>query len=107
MIQPHPDNVQVDKSHDELKRLRQLAKILDSAVSIPGTKLRIGIDSIAGLVPVVGDGLTAIASAYIVHRAKKLCARKSTLTKMSGNIALDLLLGSVPLVGDLFDAGFS
>lgn len=97
---------QANEAGRELKRLQRLAKILDSAVAIPGTKFRFGLDSVTGLVPVVGDGVTAVASGYLVHRARKLGVRKRTLTKMYRNVALDLLLGAVPLIGDLFDVGF-
>lgn len=94
------------EKRQELKRLRRLAKLLDEAVGIPGTKLRVGLDSLVGLVPLAGDGLTAVTSGYIIHRAKKLGVRKRTLTKMYRNVALDMLIGIVPLVGDVLDVGF-
>lgn len=106
MIQQTPKVSLAREQRHELRRLRRFARLMDTAIRIPGTKIRIGLDSIAGLVPLVGDGLTAIASAYIIHRAAKLGARKRTLAKMYRNVAVDMFIGCVPLVGDLFDVSF-
>ena len=79
---------------------------MDSAFRIPLTRRRIGLDSLIGLVPGIGDAATATVSAIIVREAIRLGVRKRTTIKMLTNIVVDLLLGSVPLVGDLFDAAF-
>lgn len=87
-------------------RIRTLARMLDSAVAIPGTKIRVGADSILGLIPVVGDLGGAALSGYIVLTSARLGAPPSTLVRMLINIAIDTVLGSVPVLGDMFDVGW-
>ena len=86
-----------------LKRLRQLARILDKAIVIPGTQVSIGLDPFIGLLPGVGDFLGVLMSSYIVLEAARLGAPRSTLGRMVFNIAIDGLAGTVPLIGDFFD----
>ena len=73
---------------------------------VPGTQYRFGIDAIIGLVPGIGDAIGAIFSTYIVFQAARLGASRATLARMLGNVALDTIVGEVPLLGDLFDAGW-
>jgi Domain of unknown function (DUF4112) len=87
-------------------RIRTLARMLDSAVAIPGTKIRVGADSILGLIPVVGDLGGAALSGYIVLTSARLGAPPSTLLRMLINIAIDTVVGSVPVLGDMFDVGW-
>jgi len=87
-------------------RIRSLARMLDSAFAIPGTKIRVGADPILGLVPVVGDLAGAALSGYIVLASARLGAPPSTLVRMLINIAIDTLVGSVPVLGDMFDVGW-
>ena len=87
-------------------RIRTLARMLDSAVAIPGTKIRVGADSILGLIPVVGDLGGAALSGYIVLTSARLGAPPSTLLRMLINIAIDTIVGSVPVLGDMFDVGW-
>jgi Domain of unknown function (DUF4112) len=84
-------------------RIRTLARMLDSAIAIPGTKIRVGADSILGLIPVVGDLGGAALSGYIVLTSARLGAPPSTLLRMLINIAIDTIVGSVPVLGDMFD----
>jgi len=88
------------------RRLLALAQLMDNAFEIPGLKLRIGLDSIIGLIPAAGDAIGAAVSLYIVWEAAKLGATKKQLGIMVGNIALDTLVGSVPGLGDVFDIAF-
>ena len=94
------------KEQDQTERLARLADWMDSRFRIPGTRIRFGLDSIVGLVPGVGDGLSLIPAAYIVGQAARLGVSKTVLARMVANIVLDSLLGSIPLIGDLFDVGF-
>jgi len=87
-------------------RIRTLARMLDSAVVIPGTTIRVGADSILGLIPVVGDLGGAALSGYIVLTSARLGAPASTLFRMLINIAIDTVVGSVPVLGDMFDVGW-
>ncbi len=86
-----------------LKRLRQLSRLLDKAIVIPGTGVGIGLDPILGLIPVGGDFLGVMLSAYIVLESARLGVPKRTLGKMVFNIIIDSFVGAVPVLGDLFD----
>ena len=86
--------------------IRVLARMLDSAVRIPGTEIMIGADSILGLVPVVGDIAGAALSGYIVVASARLGAPGSTLARMLINLGIDTVVGSVPVLGDMFDVGW-
>ena len=89
-----------------LNDLRALASGLDDAFSIPGTGIRFGWDSIIGLAPGAGDVVTALLAAYIVAEAAKLGVPKRTLLRMAANVGVDLGIGAIPLLGDLFDLAF-
>lgn len=86
---------------------RRLARLLDSAIQIPGTNIRIGLDPILGLLlPELGDALTATLSLTLLAVAFRQRVPKVVVGRMLVNIALDAILGAIPLVGDLFDFGF-
>ena len=89
-----------------LKRIRKIAKLLDTAIGIPGTKIRFGLEPILGLIPGGGDLITALISAYSIYLASSFGLEKSEIFKMIRNVAIDTAVGSVPIVGDLFDAYF-
>ncbi|QFT59788.1 hypothetical protein FIU94_13220 [Sulfitobacter sp. THAF37] len=91
---------------DELARLRRLATRMDTAFRIPGTGIRFGWDAIIGLLPGVGDTLALAPSAYIIHKSHRLGAPKHLLARMMLNSGIDLVVGSVPLIGDIFDVGW-
>jgi hypothetical protein len=91
---------------DKLRRIRKIAKLLDTAIGIPGTKFRIGLDPILGLIPGGGDLVGAAISAYMIYLASSFGLEKSKISKMIQNIALETTVGFVPIVGDLFDAYF-
>lgn len=86
-----------------LQRLRKLSRLLDNAITIPGTKFRIGLDPIIGLLPGAGDFVGLALSAYIVLEAARLGLPRGTLGKMVFNILLESVVGAVPVVGDFFD----
>jgi hypothetical protein len=88
---------------ESLNRLRGIARLLDARFGIPGTPLRFGLDSLLGLVPGLGDAATALVSLYVMAEARRLGVRPATLIRMGWNVALDLGLGAVPVVGDIFD----
>lgn len=89
-----------------LARARVLARALDSAIGIPGTKFRFGLDPIIGLVPGLGDLAGAALSGYIVLVGIQLGASRAVVMRMLANVAIDTAVGSVPVFGDLFDAGW-
>jgi hypothetical protein len=90
----------------EIERLRSLTRLLDSAFQIPGTRYRIGLDAVVGVVPGIGDVIGALFSAFIVYQSARMGVSTATLVRMMGNVALDTIVGEVPLLGDLFDAGW-
>jgi hypothetical protein len=86
---------------------RQLSKLLDSAIRIPGTDLRIGLDPILGaLLPELGDALTAVLSLSLLAVAYRERVPKLVLWRMLINVALDAIFGAIPLLGDVFDFAF-
>ncbi|MGF9562132.1 DUF4112 domain-containing protein [Neorhizobium sp. JUb45] len=96
-------------SIERLRRLRRLsgiARLMDTAIRIPGTGIRFGADSVMGLVPVIGDAGGALIGLYIVNEARRMGVPADKLAQMVGNIALDSVVGSVPVFGDLFDVYF-
>jgi hypothetical protein len=94
----------IQEEHSRVvKRLRRLSYILDESIVIPGINYRIGLDPILGLLPGGGDLACAVISSYIVYAAAQLGVPKFLLARMVKNIAIDTLVGSIPLIGDLFD----
>ena len=88
---------------ERIARLDGLATLLDTAFFIPGTNIRFGIDAMIGLVPGIGDAITTAMSLYIVHEARQLGAPRHLIARMLANVALDGIVGAVPLLGDAFD----
>ncbi len=89
-----------------LTRVRQLSRLLDNAIALPGTNYRVGLDPLIGLIPAAGDYLSGGLSAYIIWEAAQLGASKKTLLRMVANVAWDALAGTVPVAGDLFDVAW-
>ena len=98
---PIPRSDAAGDSERRLKRLRALAWMLDR--SIPLGRWRIGLDPIIGLLPGAGDWIGAVLSLYVVYESARLGAPARLLARMGGNILVDVLIGTIPLVGDLFD----
>lgn len=87
-----------------VERMRIVAYVFDELVRVPGTDFRIGIDPILGALPGVGDILSGGLSVYVVLESARLGVSFTTLLRMIGNIALDTAVGSIPVVGTIFDA---
>lgn len=94
------------RTADPLARARTLTRLLDTAARIPGTGIRFGADAIVGLIPGLGDVAGAVLAGYLVLLAQRLGAPRSVVLRMLGNVAVDTLGGTVPLIGDLFDVAF-
>ncbi len=92
-----------DKS---LARLEQLGKFLDTAIPVGNSGYKIGMDPLIGLVPGIGDSISAFIGAYIIIEAARLGASRLTLAKMMLNLGFDTIVGVVPLIGDYFDFTF-
>jgi hypothetical protein len=89
-----------------LRRGRALARVLDDLVRIPGTRFRIGLDPLLGLVPGLGDWLGWAAASDLLITAARLGVPAPVLLRMGANTALDALVGVIPLLGDAFDIGW-
>ena len=85
------------------QRIEALEHLLERSFVIPGINRPVGLDAIAGLVPVLGDVLTAAMGAYLVWEAHNLGLPKWKLWRMAGNVAFDTAVGAVPVAGDVFD----
>ena len=90
----------------DVSGVRQLARLLDEAVRVPGTNIRFGLDAILGLIPGAGDVAGGILSAFMILQAGRLGAPRSVLARMVMNVAIDSIVGAVPILGDLFDVGW-
>ncbi|WP_420143451.1 DUF4112 domain-containing protein [Sphingobium sp.] len=85
------------------RRVEAMEQVLEGLFVIPGINRRVGLDSIVGLIPVVGDIATAAMGAWIVWEARNLGMSKWQLTRMSANVGVDMVVGAIPFAGDLFD----
>jgi hypothetical protein len=84
-------------------RVEAMEQLLERSFHIPGTKIPFGLDSVVGLIPVLGDIVTAVMGAYMVWEARNLGMSRFQLIRMAANVGIDTALGAVPLVGDAFD----
>ena len=88
------------------RRIEAMEQLLENSFAIPGVNYRIGLDSIIGLVPVIGDFVAAAMGMYIVWEARNLGLPKWKLWRMSGNVLFDTAVGAIPVVGDAIDFVF-
>lgn len=86
--------------------MARLAQVLDTAFRIPGTRIRFGVDQLLGLVPGLGDAIAALIGGFIVWTAVRVGAPRLVIGRMLVNIAVDAIVGAVPLAGTVFDIAF-
>ena len=98
VLDPPDRSVKIDDS------LQRLGWLMDDLIRVPGLGWRFGLDAIVGLIPGFGDTATSLVSFYILVAAVRYRVPKVTLLRMGMNIGIDYVVGSFPLVGDLFDA---
>ena len=91
---------------DSLARLEWIGNFLDSSIPLGKSGYRIGVDPLIGLIPVIGDPLSALAGCYIIIEAARLGASRFILGRMMINLGFDALVGAVPILGDFFDFTF-
>jgi hypothetical protein len=91
---------------EQLAQLEWLADLLDSRFVIPGTNIRFGLDGVIGMVPVVGDLISALISFYLISQASRLGLSPWVKLRMVWNVALDTVVGAVPVLGDMFDVSY-
>lgn len=87
-------------------RVEAMEAMLEGLITLPGTRRKVGLDSIIGLVPVLGDLVTAAMGAWIIWEARNLGMSKWQLARMTANLGFDTALGAIPFAGDLFDFVF-
>lgn len=95
-----------DPRMKHLEEVERLARLMDTAFRIPVIGYRVGLDGLIGLIPGVGDAATLIPAGYILYKAKAMDIPNHIFLQMIANTGVDALLGSVPLIGDLFDMAF-
>lgn len=105
-VSPQSPDALADPKARQLAELDRVATWLDSRWRIPGTSWRFGLDAVAGLVPGLGDAAGGLVSAWLILRARQLGLPTHVLVRMVGNVAIDTLVGSVPLLGSVFDVAF-
>ena len=88
------------------KRLVALAYLMDSAITLPGVRRGVGLDALLGLVPIVGDAVSALIGLYSIVQARELGASRWLQARMVGNLLVDAALGVVPIAGDVADVFF-
>ncbi len=89
-----------------LLRSRRIAWLMDEWVRIPGTRIRVGLDPLLGLIPGLGDWISWVASGHLLWAAWRLGGSATLLLRMTGHLIIDGVVGTVPLIGDLFDIGW-
>ena len=92
--------------HPALKNLDSLAKLMDAQFRVPGTNFRFGLDGIIGLIPGAGDMSTFAVSGYMLWLMARNGASGFVMARMVLNVLIDALIGSIPIIGDLFDIVF-
>ena len=108
-LEAQPDDAEsLPDAVDEaaVQRMRFVAHLLDDSIRLPGTKFKIGLDPIIGVLPVAGDAVAAALSGYIVLESARLGVSYLTLLRMLANVGVDFAVGSVPVVGDIFDVAW-
>jgi hypothetical protein len=91
---------------DAIARVTVVARLLDNAFFVPGLNRRVGFDSVIGLVPGIGDAVSAVLAGYIIWEARRLGLPRWKIARMIGNVAVDTAVGAIPLAGDVFDVFF-
>lgn len=101
-----PDSLHPAPAPDALHRAERVAKVLDEAFRIPGTGIKLGLDSIIGLIPVVGDVAGVALGSWFIYEAHRLGAPVALKWKMARNVAIDAIAGLVPVLGDIVDVAY-
>ena len=95
-----------ERNLKRLQRVETFARLMDSQFKIPLTPFSIGVDGIIGLIPGIGDGISLVLALYPVIEAHRMGAGLGLISQMLINILIDTAIGSIPIIGDIFDIGF-
>jgi hypothetical protein len=88
------------------QRIGRVTRVLDELVSVPGTPIKVGLDPVVGLIPVVGDAVAAGVGAWVIAEAARFGVPRLVLGRMVLNLLLDLGVGAIPILGDAYDLFF-
>ena len=101
-----PTLITAPETADHLTVVKALARVMDTAFHIPGTNVRVGLDSIIGLIPGIGDAIGSLIGSYIVLVAARLGVSRAVLLRMMLNLGIDTVIGIIPIVGDALDVAW-
>lgn len=96
----------IRNQHRRIERLDRMARALDSRFRIPGVGIMVGWDAILGLIPGLGAAVTLGPGVITIVEASRMGGRKRTMMRMAGNTAIDMVVGAIPVFGDIFDLFF-
>ncbi|MES2884603.1 MAG: DUF4112 domain-containing protein [Pseudomonadota bacterium] len=96
----------ISSSPDALHRVERVAKVLDEAIRIPGTQIKVGLDAVIGLIPGVGDVIGLGLGSWFIYEAHRLGAPAALKWKMARNVGIDAVSGLVPVIGDIVDVAY-
>jgi hypothetical protein len=88
------------------RRIGRITHALDELVAVPGTPVKVGLDPVVGLIPVVGDAVAAFVGLWVIGEAARFGIPRIVLGRMIVNLLVDLTIGAIPILGDLFDIVF-
>lgn len=88
------------------RRIGRVTHLLDELIEVPGTSIKIGLDPVIGLIPIAGDAVSALAGGWVILEASRFGLPRVVLARMILNLALDLGIGAIPLLGDAYDLFF-
>ena len=87
-------------------RIGRFTKVLDELIEIPGTGVKVGLDPVIGLIPIAGDAVAALVGGWVILEASRFGVPRIVLARMILNLTVDLAIGAIPFLGDLFDLAF-
>lgn len=88
------------------RRIGRVTHALDELIAVPGTPIRVGLDPVIGLIPIVGDAVAGIVGVWVVGEAARFGIPRVVVGRMAVNLVVDLAIGGIPVLGDLFDVAF-
>jgi Domain of unknown function (DUF4112) len=95
-----------ERFHAAERRIGRVTRLLDELVSVPGTSIKVGLDPLVGVIPVVGDAVAAGVGAWVIAEAARFGIPRVVLGRMVLNLLVDLGVGAIPLIGDVYDVLF-